>query len=83
MRTSLRKIGNSQGVLIPKPMLLQAGLEGEVDIDVEDGALVLRAPRPANPRASWAAAAKVIAAAGDDAEVWPAFANSGDAELKW
>ena len=83
MRTSLRKIGNSQGVLIPKPMLIQAGLEDEIDIDVEDGAVVLRAPRPANPRAAWSAAAQLLAASGDDTQVWPAFGNAADAELTW
>ena len=83
MRTSLRKIGNSQGVLIPKLMLLQAGLEDEIDIDIEDGALVLRAPRPENPRTAWAAAAQLLAASGDDAQVWPAFGNAADAELTW
>ena len=83
MRTSLRKIGNSQGILIPKPMLIQAGLEDEIEIEIEDGALVLRAARPANPRAAWADSAKALAASGDDTEVWPAFGNTADADLKW
>jgi len=42
MRTTIRKIGNSQGVLIPKPMLAETGLEVDVDISVENGAIVLR-----------------------------------------
>ena len=83
MRTSLRKIGNSQGILIPKPMLMQAGLENEVDLSVEDGALVLRATRPAAPRAGWADAARKVAEASDDSSQWPTFANAADPELKW
>jgi antitoxin MazE len=83
MRTAIRKIGNSQGVLIPKPMLAETGLEADVDISVENGAIVLRPIRDHEPRAGWADAAREIAAQGADAPVWPEFANAGDAELQW
>ncbi len=49
---------------------------------VEGNTLVLRRPQPA-PRAGWSEAAKELAATGDDALVWPEFANEGDSELKW
>lgn len=78
----LRRIGNSLGVILPAPLLRQAGLEGEVDLVVEDCALVLR--RPASPpREGWAEASQRIAASGDDALVMPEFGNDGDAELCW
>ena len=83
MRTAIRKIGNSQGVLIPKPMLAETGLDTDVDISVENGAIVLRPIRDHQPRAGWADAAREIAAQGDDVPIWPEFANAGDAELKW
>jgi antitoxin MazE len=83
MRTAIRKIGNSQGVLIPKPMLAETGLETDVDISVENGTIVLRPIRDHEPRAGWADAAREIAAQGADAPVWPEFANAGDAELQW
>lgn len=83
MRTAIRKIGNSQGVLIPKPMLAETGLDVDVDISVENGAIVLRPIQDHQPRAGWADAARDIAAQGADAMVWPEFANSGDSELKW
>ena len=83
MRTAIRKIGNSQGVLIPKPMLAETGLDGDVDISVENGAIVLRPIQDHQPRAGWADAAREIAAQGDDAAVWPEFANAEDADLKW
>jgi antitoxin MazE len=35
MRTRIRKMGNSQGVIIPKPLLAQAGLENEAEMVVE------------------------------------------------
>jgi len=82
MKTAIRKMGNSQGVLIPKVLLAQVGLEDEAEMVVEKDAIVLRKPRKA-ARTGWAEASKKIAAAGDDAPVWPEFANEGDAELEW
>jgi len=83
MRVAIHRIGNSQGVILPKPLLAQVGLtNGEVEMTVESDAIVLRKPQ-APPRAGWAEAAEAIAAAGDDELVWPEFANSGDADLTW
>jgi len=82
MLTTIRRLGNSQGVLIPKPILRQIGLVDEAEMVVEGDALVLRRPASA-PRAGWAAAAQAIAAAGDDGLVLPDFANEDDAELVW
>ena len=83
MRTAIRKIGNSQGVLIPKPMLAETGLDADVDISVENGTIVLRPIRDHQPRAGWADAAREIAAHGSDVPIWPEFANAEDLELKW
>ncbi len=82
MRTPLRRIGNSQGILIPKPLLAQAGLEGEVEMTVEQDAIVLRKPR-LPVRSGWAEASKSIARAGRDEIEWPEFGNLGDDELRW
>ena len=49
---------------------------------IEGGALVLRRPVSA-ARSGWAAAAKQIAEAGDDALVMGEFGNAADAELAW
>ena len=82
MKITIRKMGNSQGVIIPKPLLAQLGLDHEAEISVEQGAIVLRKPRPA-VRAGWAAASVAITASRDDALVWPEFGNAGDADLVW
>ncbi len=82
MRTAIRKMGNSQGVIIPKPVLAQVGLIDEAIMTVEDGALVLR-PVQYAPREGWASASKRVAEQGDDALVWPEFANADDEHLKW
>jgi antitoxin MazE len=63
-------MGNSQGVIIPKPLLAQAGLENEAEMVVENGAIVLRRPQR-KAREGWAEASQAVAAAGDDALVWP------------
>lgn len=83
MKTSIRKMGNSQGVLIPKPFLAQAGLDmGEVDIEVENNSIVIRRPEK-KVREGWAEASKAIAAAKDDVLVWPEFGNIDDKGLVW
>jgi antitoxin MazE len=82
MRTTIRKMGNSQGVLIPKPILAQLGLEGEAEMEVENDAIVLRKPRK-RARQGWADASQAVAQAGDDALVMGEFPNADDAELAW
>jgi antitoxin MazE len=82
MEVTIRKMGNSQGVLIPKPILAQLGLEGTADLQVRDGVIEIR-PVRRNPREGWAEDAKRVAAAGDDALVWPEVGNAGDDELVW
>ena len=82
MLVKIRSLGNSRGILIPKPVLKQAGLSDLVEMQVEGNTLVLR--QPAAPlRSGWADASKRIAALGDDALVLPNFPNEGDSELTW
>ncbi len=82
MEVAIRKMGNSQGVLIPKPILAQVGLEGTADLQVRDGVIEIR-PARRNPREGWATDAERIAQHGGDALVWPEVANEGDADLVW
>jgi antitoxin MazE len=82
MITEIRRVGNSRGIIIPKPMLKEAGLEKEAEIALERGAIVLRKPR-SNPRQGWAEASRRIAEAGDDKLIWPEFGNADDGELEW
>lgn len=82
MKTAIRRMGNSQGVIIPKPVLAQVGLEDEAEMVVEKDCIVLRRPQN-KPREGWAEASQKIAARGEDELVWPAFANVGDADLQW
>ena len=84
VHVNIRQIGNSQGIVIPKPILAQLGLDpkARVEMTIEDGALVLR--KPASPvRTGWAEAARRIAEAGEDGLVLGEFGNAEDSELVW
>jgi antitoxin MazE len=83
MKTTLHRIGNSQGVILPKPLLAQLGLiTPELDLTIESDAIVLRKPKAA-ARTGWAQAAQRVVAADDDRLVWPALSNENDDELTW
>jgi antitoxin MazE len=82
MITEIRRVGNSRGIIIPKPMLEEAGLEDEAEIALERGAIVLRKPRR-NPREGWAEASRRITEAGDDKLLWPEFGNRNDGDFQW
>ncbi len=82
MEVAIRKMGNSHGVLIPKPVLVQLGFEGAADLQVRNGVIEIR-PVKRNPRASWTEDARRLASQGDDALVWPELANAGDGDLDW
>lgn len=67
IKTRLVKIGNSQGVRIPKVLLEQVGLTAEVELEVQGDHLVLRSAR--RPREGWEEQFRQMAEHGDDALV--------------
>ena len=83
MKTAIRKMGNSHGVIIPKPLLAEVGAKADdqVELAVENGKIVI-APIRRKPR-SGAEASKRLAAAGDGGLVWPEFGSDADKDLKW
>ena len=82
MQVSIRPFGNSRGIVIPKPLLQQLGLEDQADLTVENGAIVIRKPLNA-PRAGWAQAAQALSQAKDDALAMGEFGNEDDKDLTW
>ena len=84
MKTAIRKMGNSHGIIIPKLLLAEIGAKAgdEVDLAIKGGKIVIAPPRKA-PRSGWAADSKRLAEAGEGGLVWPEFANDGDMDLKW
>jgi antitoxin MazE len=82
MEVAIRKMGNSLGVLIPKAILVQLGLEGAADLQVRDGVIEIR-PIRRNPREGRAEDARRIDEQGDDGLVLPELPDASDAELVW
>jgi antitoxin MazE len=82
MRTRLVRIGNSRGIRIPKPILESAGLSGEVELEVEEGRLIVRSV--GRPREGWEAGLAAMAELGDDrlldAEALPTSWDEGEWE---
>ena len=64
MKTKIIQIGNSQGIRIPKPLIKQCNLQGEVELEIHDNEIVIRAPH--SPRQGWANKFASMAAKGDD-----------------
>ena len=93
MRTVLRRIGNSTGMIVPQALLEALGSKaGEaIELSVEKGRLIAAPIRDDRPRAGWAEAARALAQAlaqagaqaGEDESAWLDFANDDDAQLTW
>jgi antitoxin MazE len=64
MRARVVKIGNSQGVRIPKPLLEQTGIIGDVELEVDQNQIIIRPVL--NPRAGWDDAFIAMAEDNDD-----------------
>lgn len=56
MKAQIVRIGNSRGIRLPKVLIEEAQLDGEVELQAEPGRIVIR--KTTQPRAGWAAAAR-------------------------
>jgi len=77
MRTTIRKIGNSRGVLIPAALLVECGIADEIDLRMEGGRIVIERAAPA--RQGWYDGYQVEG----DVDAWeglPVDADSGEWE---
>lgn len=64
VKTRIVKIGNSQGVRIPKLLLDLTNFEEEVELEVQEGQIVIRPARVS--RAGWEEQFQQMAAHADD-----------------
>jgi len=64
MKARIVKIGNSQGIRIPKPVLEQTRLRDEVEIEVRDEQIIISPVL--QPRAGWAERFREMASRDDD-----------------
>jgi antitoxin MazE len=67
MRVRIVKIGNSQGIRIPKPILEQTGIMEDVELEVEKNQIIIRPI--SKPRAGWENAFKTMAEKNDDGQI--------------
>ena len=64
VKTNIVRIGNSQGVRIPKTLLEQCHLLGEVELEPRKSYLILKSAR--KTREGWEVAFQAMAEQGDD-----------------
>lgn len=86
MRSALKKIGNSSGLIIPKPLLAEIGAEAgdAVEIEVENGRLVVsRVLKPV--REGWAEASKQLGLQGvsEDEVEWLEAPLTSETDEDW
>lgn len=87
MLTTMRRIGNSRGVLIPAAFLATCQIEDQVDMQLQDGHIVIK-PVRRQLREGWfadAGDAPPAALAQEQADVqdWLAIPGEDDSEWVW
>lgn len=82
MRVRIVKIGNSQGIRIPRILLEQTGIMKDVELEVKDNQIIIRPLT--NPREGWDVAFQSMAQRGDDSisKDFENISNSWD-DKKW
>ncbi len=75
-RAKIVKIGNSQGLRIPKLFLEQTGISGNVELEARSGEIVIRAER--GVRNGWGDAFSQMAARGDDS-----LLDDSESAIEW
>jgi antitoxin MazE len=79
MKAQIIQIGNSQGIRIPKAVLEETKLSGEVEMEVTPEGLLIRNIK--RPRGDWDAVFKSLADSDDDLELNEA--NTGFSRKEW
>jgi antitoxin MazE len=64
MKTRIVRIGNTQGIRIPKLLLQHSNLPEEVELEAEFDRIIIRSAK--KPRQDWSAAFRSMAKRGDD-----------------
>ena len=81
IKTRLVKIGNSQGIRIPKLVLDQLNLSADIELEVQDDHLIVRPS--SHPRADWADQFRLMAERGDDHLLDPEATPTEWEETEW
>ncbi len=82
MKARIVRIGNSRGVRLPKPLIEEAGLPEEVEIQARDGTIVIAAA--ARTRAGWYQAAQLLRKRKEDTLLdGPTHTRFDETEWNW
>ncbi|HEX6124234.1 MAG TPA: AbrB/MazE/SpoVT family DNA-binding domain-containing protein [Pyrinomonadaceae bacterium] len=81
MKAQIIRIGNSQGVRIPKTLLEDGKLSGEVELELHEDGILIRSLQ--KPRANWDAQFRTIADADDDQQVYETPTEFEKKEWQW
>jgi antitoxin MazE len=81
MKAQIVQIGNSQGIRIPKILLEETGIRGDVELEIcPDGILIRNISKP---RSDWDAKFKTLAEHDDDVAAAYAPASSQFETKEW
>ena len=80
MKTRIVPLGNSQGIRIPKPILEEAALPEDVELEVVGDTIVIRPAR--KPREGWFENIEVEPLSQEDLE-WLNAPLSAEADKEW
>lgn len=85
MKSHVRKLGNSHGVIIPKPLLDEIGVTAgdSVNLKVNKKGRLVMSPVRVQARDGWANDSKALAQAGEANAVWPNIVAGSDRGPKW
>jgi len=81
MRAQIVRIGNSQGIRIPKILLEESGISGEVEVQLAAEGLLIRPV--SRPRAGWDSAFAAFAEMDDDQALSAAYSRFDEKGWQW
>ncbi len=81
MKAQIIRIGNSQGIRIPKTMIEDGKLSGEVELELHEDGILIRSLQ--KPRANWDSAFKAASDADDDQHLDETSTKFDNKEWQW
>lgn len=83
MKSTIRNIGNSKGIILPQNILKECQIEYEVNVEVRDKTIII-SPVEEQKRKGWAEAFQEMAKNGDDELVIPdVFEDEDFSDWTW
>jgi antitoxin MazE len=81
IKSRIVRVGNSQGIRIPKTMLEQSGINENVEIEVRDNQIIITAAN--KTRAGWGKAFAQMVSNGDEEPLLDVTNSWDEAEWEW